>query len=123
MPKVSRKVLREEIKNEYVKVLTEILTDKGEEVLKVGSNKIALPVVDREGNEDFVTITISIPTGSPADNEPYDAYSIAESYKMKLEANAIKAKEKEKKKQEKIKRDEEFRRKKAEQKAKAKGKV
>lgn len=123
MPKVSRKVLREEIKNRYVKILTEILTDKGEEVLKVGSNKIALPVVDREGNEDFVTITISIPTGSTKDNEPYDAYGEAESYKMKLEANAIKAKEKEKKKQEKIKRDEEFRRKKAEQKAKAMGKV
>ena len=123
MPKVSRKVLRGEIKNEYVKILTETLTDKGEEVLRVGSNKIALPVVDREGNEDFVTITISIPTGPPADNEPYDAYSIAESYRMKLEANAIKAKEKEKKKQEKIKRDEEFRRKKAEQKAKARGKV
>lgn len=122
MSKVSRKILREEIKAEFVKTLTEIFTDKGEEVLRVGSNKIALPVVDREGNEDFVTITISIPTGSTKDNEPYDGYGEAESYALKLKADKQKAEEKAKKKAEKIKRDEEFRRKKAEQKARAEGK-
>lgn len=122
MSKVSRKILREEIKAEFVKTLTEIFIDKGEEVLRVGSNKIALPVVDREGNEDFVTITISIPTGSTKDNEPYDGYGEAESYALKLKADKQKAEEKAKKKAEKIKRDEEFRRKKAEQKARAEGK-
>lgn len=122
MSKVSRKILREEIKAEFVKTLAEIFTDKGEEVLRVGSNKIALPVVDREGNEDFVTITISIPTGSTKDNEPYDGYGEAESYALKLKADKQKAEEKAKKKAEKIKRDEEFRRKKAEQKARAEGK-
>lgn len=122
MSKVSRKILREEIKAEFVKTLTEIFIDKGEEVLRVGSNKIALPVVDREGNEDFVTITVSIPTGSTKDNEPYDGYGEAESYALKLKADKQKAEEKAKKKAEKIKRDEEFRRKKAEQKARAEGK-
>ena len=122
MSKVSRKILREEIKAEFVKTLAEIFTDKGEEVLRVGSNKIALPVVDREGNEDFVTITVSIPTGSTKDNEPYDGYGEAESYALKLKADKQKAEEKAKKKAEKIKRDEEFRRKKAEQKARAEGK-
>lgn len=122
MAKVTRKVLREEIKADYIKLLTEILLEKGEEVLRVGSNKIAMPVVDREGNEDFVTITVSIPTGSTKDNEPYDGYGEAESYALKLKADEEKAKEKARKKAEKIKRDEEFRRKKAEQKARAEGK-
>lgn len=122
MGKVTRKVLREEIKADYIKLLTEILLEKGEEVLRVGSNKIAMPVVDREGNEDFVTITVSIPTGSTKDNEPYDGYGEAESYALKLKADEEKAKEKARKKAEKIKRDEEFRRKKAEQKARAEGK-
>ena len=122
MAKVTRMVLREEIKTDYIKLLTEILLEKGEEVLRVGSNKIAMPVVDREGNEDFVTITVSIPTGSTKDNEPYDGYGEAESYALKLKADEEKAKEKARKKAEKIKRDEEFRRKKAEQKARAEGK-
>lgn len=120
MAKVSRKVLREEVKAEYVKALTEILLEKGEEVLRVGSNKLALPIVDREGNEDFVTITISIPTGSTKDNEPYDGYGEAESYAMKVKDNEEKARKKAEKKAEKIKRDEEYRRKKAEQKAEQK---
>ena len=122
MAKITRKVLREEIKADYIKLLTDILLEKGEEVLRVGSNKIAMPVVDREGNEDFVTITVSIPTGSTKDNEPYDGYGEAESYALKLKADEEKAKEKARKKAEKIKRDEEFRRKKAEQKARAEGK-
>lgn len=122
MAKVTRKVLREEIKTDYIKLLTEVLLEKGEEVLRVGSNKIAMPIVDREGNEDFVTITVSIPTGSTKDNEPYDGYGEAESYALKLKADEEKAKEKARKKAEKIKRDEEFRRKKAEQKARAEGK-
>ena len=119
MAKVSRKVLREQVKSLYRTKVREGLENDGEEVLLVGSNKLAIPVVDAEGNEDFITITISIPTGSRDDNEPYDGYGLAESYKLKLEENQRKAEEKAKKKAEKIKRDEEYRRKKAEQKAKA----
>ena len=119
MAKVSRKVLREQVKSFYLTKVRDGLENEGEEVLLVGSNKLAIPVVDAEGNEDFVTITISIPTGSRDDNEPYDGYGLAESYRLKLEENQRKAEEKAKKKAEKIKRDEEYRRKKAEQKAKA----
>jgi hypothetical protein len=123
MAKVSRKVLREQVKALYLAKVREGLEGDGEEVLLVGSNKLAIPVVDAEGNEDFITITISIPTGSRDDNEPYDGYGQAESYRLKLEENQRKAEEKAKKKAEKIKRDEEFRRKKAEQKAKAKSRT
>ena len=119
MAKVSRKVLREQVKSLYLTKVRDGLENDGEEVLLVGSNKLAIPVVDAEGNEDFITITISIPTGSRDDNEPYDGYGQAERYKLKLEENQRKAEEKAKKKAEKIKRDEEYRRKKAEQKVKA----
>ena len=119
MAKVSRKVLREQVKALYLAKVREGLEKDGDEVLLVGSNKLAIPVVDAEGNEDFITVTISIPTGSRDDNEPYDGYGLAESYRLKLEDNKRKAEEKAKKKAEKIKRDEEYRRKKVEQKAKA----
>ena len=119
MAKVSRKNLREQVKKLYLAKVRESLENCDEEVLIVGSNKLAIPVVDAEGNEDFVTITISIPTGSRDDNCPYDGYGEAESYRLKCEESKRKAEEKAKKKAEKIKRDEEYRRKKAEQKAKA----
>ena len=122
MAKVSRKVLREQVKALYLAKVCEGLEKDGDEVLLVGSNKLAIPVVDAEGNEDFITVTISIPTSSRDDNEPYDGYGLAESYRLKLEDNKRKAEERAKKKAEKIKRDEEYRRKKAEQKKKEKEK-
>ena len=118
MAKVTRKSLREQVKALYLTKVREGLEKDGDEVLLVGSNKLAIPVVDTEGNEDFITVTISIPTGSRDDNEPYDGYGLAESYRLKLEDNKRKAEERAKKKAEKIKRDEEYRRKKAEQKKK-----
>ena len=123
MPELTRKVLRENMKKTYLTRVSEMLSQNGEEVLIVGSNKIALPVVDEEGNEDFLTITFSIPTGSREDNSPYDGYGMAESYRLDCEKKQRKAEEKERKKQEKIKRDQEYRKKKAEQKAKAEGKA
>jgi hypothetical protein len=118
MPKTSRKALREQIKGEYLIAFKEFLGNKGEDVLQVGSNKLAIPVVDAEGNEDFLTITLAIPTGSREDNEPYDGYGEAESYQKKLAESARKAQEREKKKAEKIRRDTEYRAKKAQQKEK-----
>lgn len=123
MAKTSRKVLREKIKGDFLERVSEKLLSDGEEVLRVASNKVAIPVVDEDGNEDFLVLTFSIPTGSRDDNCPYDAYGEAESYRMKCEENARKVQEREKKKQEKIKRDTEYRKKKAEQKAKAEGRA
>lgn len=116
----SRKMLREQVKSEFISKVNEFFSNKGEEVLIVGSNKLAIPVVDAEGNEDFVTITVAIPTGSRADNEPYDGYGEAQSYKMSLEEKKRKAEEKAKKKAEKIKRDKEFRKKQKENKERGK---
>lgn len=101
----SRKALREEVKAIYVEKLIEVFTQADMEILRTGSNEIALPVVDREGNEDFIVITVKIPTGSREDGEPYDGYAAAQAYEMKCEAKAEKAKAAAEKKAAKIAKD------------------
>ena len=108
---VSRKVEREMLRNSYLNALIYYLS-KEDEVLRVKSNEIAIPVVGCEGNEDFVVITVKVPTGANKGTEPYDGYSMAEEYEMKLKEKERKAKEKEEKKAKKMKRDEEIRQKK-----------
>ena len=87
------KVLNEEIKIRFLEGVSEHLTDVGEEVLRVGSNEIALPVIDEEGNEKWLVLTFKVPTGS-RDGDAYDGYSMAEDYKMRCEDKERKAKEK-----------------------------
>ena len=109
----SRKALREEVKEIYVNKLIDFLKED-EQVLRTGSNEIAFPVVDSEGNEDFIVITVKIPTGANKGTEPYDGYSMAEEYEIKCRQKAELAAKRQAEKEKKIKRDEEFRRKKKE---------
>ena len=111
---VSRKVEREIIRTEFLNLISEFLATKGEEVLRVKSNEIAIPVVGCEGNEDFLVMTFKVPTGANKGLEPYDGYSEAEDYEMKLKEKARKAKANAEKKAKKIAKDEEIRKKKKE---------
>lgn len=109
---VSRKVEREIIRNEFLTLVSEFLSEKGEEVLRVKSNEIAIPVVGCEDNEDFLVITFKVPTGANKGTEPYDGYSMAEEYELKLKEKAEKAKVNAEKKAKKMARDAEIRAKK-----------
>ena len=111
---VSRKMEREFLRNEYLEKVIESFVQIGDEVLKVKSNEIAIPVVGCEGNEDFIVITVKVPTGANKGMEPYDGYSEAEDYEMKLKEKERKAKEKEEQKKKKMARDAEIRKKKKE---------
>ena len=111
---VSRKVEREIIREEYLKEIISHFLDKDEDVLRVKSNEIAIPVVGCEGNEDFVVVTVKVPTGANKGTEPYDGYEMAKDYEMKLEEKSKKAKKKEEAKQKKIARDKEVRKRKEE---------
>ena len=111
---VSRKVEREMLREDFLFRIKAKLFDDGEEVLRVKSNEIAVPVVGCEGNEDWIVITVKVPTGANKGMEPYDGYSEAESYEMKIKEKELKAKEKEEKKKRKIAKDEEIRKKKKE---------
>ena len=110
---VSRKVEREILRNEYLNKLIDFLKED-EEVLRVKSNEIAFPVVGCEDNEDFIVITVKVPTGANKGTEPYDGYAEAEDYELKLKQKAEKAKANAEKKARKIERDKEIRRKKKE---------
>ena len=104
MAKLTRKQLDEAIKVRFLEGVTEHLSNAGEEVLRVGSNEIALPVVDAEGEERWLVLTFKVPTGS-RDGDEYDGYSMKEAYEMKLAEKAAKAEEAAKKKAGKIKKD------------------
>ena len=94
MAKLTRKQLDEEIKLRFLEGVSEHLENCGEEVLRVKSNEIALPVVDSAGEERWLVLTFKVPTGE-RHGDPYDGYSMAEDYKMGLEKKAAKAVEKE----------------------------
>ena len=85
------KVLNDEIKVRFLEGVSEHLSNVGEEVLRVGSNEIALPVLDEDGNEKWLVLTFKVPTGS-RDGDAYDGYSMAEDYQMKQVEKAEKAK-------------------------------
>lgn len=108
---VSRKMEREILREGYLNALIHYLS-KEDEVLRVKSNEIAIPVVGCEGNEDWIVVTVKVPTGANKGLEPYDGYEMAEEYEMKLKEKERKAKEKAIAKEKKIKRDKELREKK-----------
>ena len=122
MAKITQKQLDEMLKAEFLNRVMNFLSgeDGGEEeVLRVKSNEIAIPVVDSEGNERWIVITIKVPTGERG-GDGYDGYSMAEDYQMKQEAKAEKKAEKEAKAEaDRKKREAEKARKEAEKQAKA----
>ena len=111
---ISRKAERELLREDYITNLISHYQNTDEEVLRVKSNEIAIPVVGCEGNEDWIVITVKVPTGANKGTEPYDGYELAEEYEMKLKEKARKKKEKEEEKKKKIARDEAIRQKKKE---------
>jgi hypothetical protein len=108
------------LRAQYLDLITKLLTGADEEVLRVKSNEIAIPCVDKDGNDSYVVVTVKVPTGS-RDGEPYDGYGEAQSYEMSCKQKAEKAKLDAEKKARKIARDEAYRAKQAENKAKREG--
>lgn len=99
----SNKAANDKYRAEVVKKLMDYFLSEagGEEwVMQISSNAFGFPIVNSEGNEEVIKITVSIPSGS-RDGEPYDLEGEAEDYKAKTTAKAEKAKkaaiEKEKK--------------------------
>ena len=111
---ISRKAERELIRTQFLETITSYLISDGEEVLRVKSNEIAIPVVGCEGNEDFLVITFKVPTGADKGLTPYDGYAMAEDYELNLKVKAEKAEANAKAKAKKVARDEEIRKRKAE---------
>ena len=105
---ISNKMANEQLREGYLNALTAYL-EKEEQVLRVKSNEIAVPVVDANGDEKFVVVTVKVPTGADKGREPYDGYAEAEDYAHKLREKAIKAEKKKAEKEKKIAHDEKMR--------------
>ena len=111
----SKKQLHEEIRAKFMKTVADFLMKQGEEVLQTGSQEIAIPCVDSEGNDEYMVVTFKVPTGS-RDGEAYDGYSMAEEYAIKVRQQAEKAEKAKAEKARKAEKDKAMR----DQKAKAK---
>lgn len=112
----SRTVLDNAVREKFMGAVKDFLEKSGEEVLVTGSNEIALPCVDDEGNEKFIVLTFKVPTGTRG-GDAYNGYYEAEDYKAKCELKAEKAKAAAEKKARKIEADKKAREEKARLKA------
>lgn len=119
MAKKTPTALDNELRAMYTEKVVELFTAQDEDVLRTGSSEIAFPVVDSEGNEKFVVISIKVPKGERKDGYvPYDGYSVAEEYAINQREKADKKAKADEAKRKKIAQDEAFRKKQAELKAK-----
>ena len=113
---VSRKALRDRLRAKYVEIVKNAIAQLGEEILVTGTNEFCFPCVDDDGNDEFVVVTIKVPTGS-RDGDAYDGYGLAQEFEMKSKEKAEKHTKAAVEKARKIERD------KAQREAKAKAKA
>ena len=91
----TQKSLNDALRALYLSKVSNCLSEE-DEVLVVGANELAVPVVDADGNEKWIVFTVKVPTGS-RDGDAYDGYAMAEDYRMRQTAKAEKQAERERK--------------------------
>ena len=109
----NKKQFRESVRARYMSKVKEFLESTQDDVLVVGSNEFAIPVVREDGEEDYVVLTFKMPTGS-RDGDGYDGYAMAEDYAFKCEEKRKKAEAAAEAKAKKIAKDKAARAKKSE---------
>lgn len=105
--------LDNELREKVLKTIMEFYAEKGEDVMQTNSNECAFPCVDSDGNDKWIQIVVKVPSGA-RDEDGYDGYGVAESYKIKIKEKEEKKKETEAKKAKKIEKDKKMREKKTE---------
>lgn len=89
-----------------------ISTKYNVDALSISSSSIVYPVVDQEGNEKYIKISVSVPRGTrdgKGGYEDFDGYAVAEDYKLECAEKAAKKAASEAKKAAKIKADQQKR--------------
>lgn len=107
------RTLDNELRESVLQKIMEFFANNGEDIMQTNSNECAFPCVDSDGNDKWIQIVVKVPTGG-RDEDGYDGYGIAESYKVKVKEKEEKKKELEQKKKEKIEKDRKAREKKKE---------
>ena len=87
----TQKSLNDELRALYLERVHACLSQE-DEVLVVGANELAVPVVDADGCEKWIVLAVKVPTGS-RDGDAYDGYAMAEDYRMRQADKAAKAAE------------------------------
>lgn len=111
---VSKKVANEILRKQYIDKIFNFFKDNGEETMYCSSNIIAFPVVNQNNDDEWIKVTVTVPTGANKGKEPFDGYAMAEEYEMKVKEKKEKAKEREEKKRKKMEKDKAIREKKKE---------
>ena len=87
----TQKSLNDELRALYLERVHACLSQE-DEVLVVGANELAVPVVDADSCEKWIVLAVKVPTGS-RDGDAYDGYAMAEDYRMRQADKAAKAAE------------------------------
>ena len=91
---MGKEASRNEMKNVLLSDVQSILSERlDSDVLRVGPSEIAIPATDKDGNEFFYLVKISIPRGTrngEGGYTEYDGYAAADDYKFELEEKAAK---------------------------------
>ena len=81
---MTKTALDNALRENHVDNLIAMLSEKGEEVLRVGGNVIAFPTTDSAGNDAWIEITVKVPKGERLGKGEgfagYDGYGLAEFY-------------------------------------------
>ena len=88
-------------KLEYLTKISDYLKSLDEDVVRTGSGEIAFPIVLENGDEEFITVKIAVPSGSRGDGG-YNGYAVAEHYRITAAQRAEKAENARKAKEEEI---------------------
>lgn len=114
--KMSATQLANEIKGRYADLVLKGLVENGEHIYQVGSAEYAIPTLDANGDDAWVTVKLVVPKGDRS-GEPYNGYADADAYAAKQAEKAEKAEKAKAAKAAKIERDRKMREAKAKAKA------
>jgi len=84
---MTNKAMRDEYRAQFVSKLKDMLGDDAD---YVASNELNLPIVLPNGDEAWITVKCSIPSGDRATGE-YDGYEARKNYVQECADKAIKA--------------------------------
>ena len=100
MAKLTKRQITDNMREKYIDMISSLLSDNGEQVLRVNKNAISCPIVFENGDEGFMKIVISFPRGSRLEGDEYNAFAEAEDYELHCKENEEKRAAAEKKRKE-----------------------
>ena len=91
---MSKAELETSLRNFVLEKLAKFIdTELNADPIIISASAFSIPMVDAEGNEKYVNITVSVPRGTRNDRggyDPYDGYAAGEEYRAEQEEKAAK---------------------------------